>query len=485
MNISRITLFIVSLLAFSISISAAERPNIIVIMCDDLGYADVGFNGSKDIKTPELDRLAEGGTICSSGYSAHPFCGPSRMGFLAGRYPHAIGTPYNLPNTADGFKEADLGGIPVGEILLSKALQDSGYYTGLVGKWHLGVQSEFHPNVRGFEDFYGFLGGGHFYFPEKYKPIYERQLKSGKEPINDYLLPLEHNGQEVEETEYLTDAFSREAARFIEDASQKDQPFFLFLSYNAPHSPLEAKEEDLAMYSHVNDKNRRVYSGMMQAVDRGVGRVVEALKKTGEYEDTLIVFTSDNGGKLSLGANNYPLKHGKGSASEGGFRVPFFFHWPEHVPAGKVFDHPVTSLDLYPTFLGLSGAKLPGGKTLDGLDIMPNLKEGSNPRPGGMIFATRHRGGFSEISGRHDRWKVIRDSKEGPWRLYDLDTDIGETRDVSAYNPERLQELVAEVKEWTETHVEPRWFHSVEEMKSWKKESMPRYEEVFELLQTK
>ncbi len=480
MRFSTIPLSIVCFVAGSVWASATERPNIVVIMCDDLGYADVGFNGSPDILTPELDRLAEGGTIFSSGYAAHPFCGPSRMGFLAGRYPHGMGTPYNLPNLADGFLESDAEGIPVDEILLSKALQTAGYYTGLVGKWHLGVEPEFHPNARGFDEFYGFLAGGHAYFPSKYQPQYERQRKAGRKLINDYLLPLERNGEQVKETEYLTDAFAREAAGFIERASEKEQPFFLFLSLNAPHSPLEAKDEDLALYPNIEDKKRRTYAGMMSAVDRGVGRLVASLKESGEYESTLIVFTSDNGGKLSLGASNAPLKHGKGSASEGGFRVPLFFHWPEQVPAGQVFSHSVSSLDFYPTFAGLGHVEVAEGKTLDGVDIWAGLRSGEDARDGSMIFATRHRGGFSEISGRKNNWKVIRDTEKGPWRLYDVNTDLGEKYDLSSQYPERLKDLVAAVQQWAKTHTEPRWFHSVQERDGWVKDGMPRYEDAFQ-----
>ena len=204
----------------------------------------------------------------------------------------------------------------------------------------MGVKADYHPNRRGFDDFYGFLGGGHQYFPARYRPIYERQTRSGKAFINDYVTPLERNGKQARETEYITDGLSREAVRFVKDAAAKQQPFFLYLAYNAPHSPLEAKEDDLVRFSSIQDKKRRTYAAMVYAVDRGVGKLVQALTMTGEFDETLIVFLSDNGGKLSLGANNGPLRDGKGSTFEGGFRVPMFFHWPNRVPAGRRFDHP-------------------------------------------------------------------------------------------------------------------------------------------------
>lgn len=473
-------LIILGLFALTHCFTSAEapRPNIIVILCDDLGYADVGFNGSKDIKTPELDRLAEAGTIFSSAYVAHPFCGPSRMGLMAGRYPHEFGAPFNLPNAGLGIEEYNREGIDVNEVLMSTVLQQAGYFTGAIGKWHMGIDPPFHPNVRGFDDFYGFLGGGHQYFPEKFGPIYERQKKAGQKHFNEYIVTLQHNGKEVEEKEYITDALSREAVRFVREAAEKDQPFFLYLAYNAPHSPLEAKEEDLRLYSDIEDKKRRTYAAMVHAVDRGVGELVESLKKSGEYEDTLIVFFSDNGGKESLGADNGPLRNGKGSVSEGGYRVPMFFHWPDHIPTGKIFAHPVTSLDLYPTFAGLAAAELPAKKNLDGRDIWDDLLANRNPREGEMIWALRHRLGFSDVGARRDQWKLRREGI-GPWKFFDVEEDIGENHDLSAQHPELVRSMISEVKQWSKTHTEPRWFYTAKEGEQWEDKSMPRYEETF------
>ncbi|MDQ8180297.1 sulfatase-like hydrolase/transferase [Pelagicoccus sp. SDUM812005] len=475
--ISKTLIYLISVCG--VACSAEERPNIVVILCDDLGYADVGFNGSTDIQTPELDELAAAGTRFSSAYVSHPFCGPSRMSLLSGRYPHPMGTPYNLAPLSYDFPESSTLGIPESEVLISKVLQQSGYRTGIVGKWHLGFEPQYHPNVRGFDDFYGFLGGGHFYFPEKYKPIYERQKKAGKSPIEEYLLPLEHNGKEVDETEYITDGLSREAVRFVKESAEMEQPFFLYLSYNAPHSPLEAKEEDMEPYRHIKDIKRRKYAGMVAAVDRGVGELVDALREAGVFENTLIVFTSDNGGKTTLGANNAPLKKGKGSVSEGGIRVPMFFHWPKVVPSGQLFEHPVSTLDFYPTFADLARAEIPAGKLLDGVALLDAVKKRESPRRGDMVYAVRHRDGFSEISGRRDSWKAIWDTKGGSWRLYNVDKDMAEKNDLSAQYPERLEELKAGIRRWTATHTQPLWFHSVQEMEGWKENEMPRYDDAF------
>ncbi|MDB4459123.1 sulfatase-like hydrolase/transferase [bacterium] len=454
----------------------AAKPNIVVILCDDLGYGDVGFNGAKDIVTPSLDELAAGGTIFSSAYVAHPFCGPSRMGLMTGRYPHFFGAPYNLPHNGDDLDK----GIPESETLISTVLQRAGYFTGAVGKWHMGVTKPFHPNQRGFDDYYGFLGGGHRYFPEQYRPIYERQKKVGKPYINEYFMALEHNGVDAKETEYITDGLSREAVRFVKEASEKDQPFFLYLAYNAPHSPLEAKEEDMAMFPEIKDEKRRTYAGMVYAVDRGVGRLVKALKSTGEYEDTLIVFLSDNGGKLSLGATNGPLREGKGSAYEGGYRVPMFFHWPKHVAAGKRYEHPVSALDFYPTFARLAGASIPKGKQLDGFDIWDAFQAGRSPRKGGMVYALRHRSGFSDVGARRDQWKASRMYDE-PWQLFNVEDDIGEKNDLSGKYPSMLREMVSEAEKWSRGHTAPLWFDAPKVGADWKATGMPNFDATFKV----
>ncbi|MBK1875803.1 sulfatase family protein [Pelagicoccus mobilis] len=470
----RIPSILLSLCFSALAFSEDRRPNIVVIITDDLGYADVGFNGSSDIKTPALDKLAEGGTICSSGYAVHPFCGPSRAGLMTGRYPHEFGSQYNLPRNSDsvvGF------GIPLQEVFISEVLQEAGYYTGAVGKWHLGANDEYSPNGRGFDDFFGFRGGGHKYFPNKYQAAYEKQLKAGVEVIVDNICPLERNGQEVRETEYLTDAFSREAVRFVEDASQRDQPFFLYLAYNAPHSPMEAPAEDVARYSHIPDKKRRVYAAMVDIVDRGVEQLLGALVDKGVYDNTLIVFLSDNGGKLKYGSNNAPLRGEKGETAEGGHRVPMFFHWPEVVPAGRTYEHPISALDFYPTFLSLAKASLPTGKQLDGVDIWDRFLAGESAREGEPLFSMRYEGNATQVGIRVDNWKANYDGSD--WELYNLSSDPGEDHDLSSRYPERLTFLRAKANFWSDTHVEPKWIHDQERGRHWNP-NLPNFEKLFD-----
>lgn len=459
----------------SVSIPATpSKPNILLILCDDLGYADVGFNGSKDILTPNLDNLAKNGTVFTSAYVAHPFCGPSRAALMTGRYPHEIGSQFNLPrnNTPAGK------GIPKEETFISKVLKDAGYFTGIMGKWHLGTDKKFTPNERGFDDFYGFLGGGHKYFPEEYKAAYKRQKENGVVPIWDYLHPIQHNGVEVDETEYITDALSREASRFITDASKKDNPFFLFVSYNAPHTPLEAKQEDLQLFQHIKDKKRRTYAAMVYAVDRGVKNMVNALKATGQYKNTLIIFLSDNGGRPDKGANNYPLREGKGSAFEGGYRTPMFFHWPNVVPSGKIYNHTVTALDFYPTFARLAGTTIPSGKDLDGKNVWDNFLAGKDTHKDESYFILRHRVKWSDVGVRKNEWKALKMYNQ-KWRLYNLQEDISEENDLSKTYPKILNTMIKEAEIWSKTHQQPKWWHNENTEIKWHKEKMPHFDKTF------
>ncbi|MBD1388340.1 sulfatase-like hydrolase/transferase [Neiella sp. HB171785] len=467
-------------LASVFAAGAAERPNILVIITDDLGYGDVGFNGATDIRTPNLDALAADGTTFNAAYNVHPFCGPSRAGLMTGRHPHKFGSQFNLPTS---YLSGGLG-VPVEETFISKTLQQAGYFTGVVGKWHLGETAQYHPHNRGFDEFYGFLNGGHDYFPESFAPAYERQRKNGlKKAIGGYLHPLEYNGKEVQETEYITDGLSREAVNFINKAGEKkDQPFFLYLAYNAPHSPMQAKQEDMDQFPEIKDKKRKVYAGMVYAVDRGVKRVVEALKATDQFDNTLIVFLSDNGGKPKLGASNTPLRGEKGSALEGGTRTPMLFHWPNKVAAGKSFKHPVSTLDFYPTFAALAGADIPASKQLDGKDIWQSLQDGTSPRAGEMLYVMRHRNGFSEVSGRKDNWKIV-NVTGNKWQLFDIEKDIGETTDLSKQYPNVLREMVADMEIWSWQHAEPKWFHIHQEGVHWREKAMPRFHETFNIKQ--
>lgn len=242
---------------------------------------------------------------------------------------------------------------------------------------------------------------------------------------------------------------------------------------------MQAKAEDMAQFPDIKDNKRKTYAGMVYAVDRGVERIVKSLKETGQYDNTLIVFFSDNGGKPNLGANNYPLRGRKGSVLEGGYRTPMFFHWPKKVPQGQTFTHPISTLDLYPTFASIAGAEIPKSKKLDGKNIIQDLIAGTNPRPGEMIYAVRHRNGYSEAAARRDNWKIVKTGKE--WQLFDVANDPSESKELSAKHPLIVREMVAEMEVWSWTNPQPLWFHIHEEGVMWREKAMPRYHETFNL----
>ncbi|QHJ11598.1 Arylsulfatase [Paraglaciecola mesophila] len=464
----------VSSCALATEKAAGEQPNILFILADDLGYNDVGFNGSKDISTPNLDALAKQGVTFDAAYVAHPFCGPSRAAIMTGRYPHKIGAQFNLPEDNSNV------GVSADETFIAQTMKNAGYFTGAMGKWHLGEAPQYHPNKHGFDEFYGFLGGGHNYFPEEFEKAYNKRVAQGLTNINMYLTPLEHNGKEVRETEYITDGLSREAVTFVDKATAKQQPFFLYLAYNAPHVPLQAKEDDLAQFRHIKDKKRRTYAAMVYAVDRGVGRIVSQLKANGQYENTLIVFMSDNGGKLGQGANNYPLKEGKGSVQEGGFRTPMLMHWPKHIKAGNRFAHPVLALDLYPTFAAIGGASLPEGKILDGKNIWPSLMANVAPHENEFIYVLRHRDGYSDAAARRNQYKAVKNHNQN-WKLFNVAQDISEENDISAKHPAILRDMVSSMESWSWNNQQPKWFHRSDEGARWRLKAMPRFDKTFQV----
>lgn len=479
--------------------SGALRPNIVLILCDDLGYADVGFNAKHfgvetDVVTPNVDALASKGMIFPQAYVAHPFCGPSRMGLLSGRMPHCFGGQKNLPDVAKQLRDYNEKGIPESETLISTVLQDVGYRTACIGKWHLGDARPFHPNTRGFDEFFGFLGGGHQYYPSVTDKVEPK--------VNDYQFFLQRNFEDYRSPEgaYLTDMLTDEVTRFVTSSAAGEKPFFLYLAYNAPHSPLQGKKEDLQLLypDHVpanpangldyrDYENRQNYVAMVYAVDRGIGRLVETLNDPngdGDSSDsitdnTLIVFLSDNGGKILQAGNNAPLLDDKGSTHEGGIRVTMFATWPGQLTAGSVFDHPVLALDLYPTFAGLAQADIPEDKQLDGKDIWASIAADSNPHVDDTIFWLRHHGGGNEVSIRRGPLKAYR-KQFGKWQVFDVEADPGETTDLAKSNTEFIQKRVAEGAAWAETHQPPQWHDTEASFQSWFENQMPQYERTFQ-----
>ncbi|OHX63868.1 sulfatase-like hydrolase/transferase [Flammeovirga pacifica] len=467
----------------------SPRPNILLIVMDDLGYADLGFmpHAAKDIYTPNIDKLAQGGTIFTSAYVTHPYCGPSRTGLMTGRMPHVFGAQYNLA-AFSGY------GVAEGEKFMSDVLQDAGYHTGIIGKWHLGEEGDFHPNERGFDYFYGFLGGGHEYFSNTWLPAatYKPEEYTMGSYGKDYNRPMMKNKEYLESDKglYVTDVLTDATLEFLDESKESNEPFFLYLSYNAPHTPLQAKKSDIkGIQEKLGDNaaekgsKRLTYTAMMYNVDYNIKRIVDKLEASGELDNTMIVFISDNGGKTPAGANNQPLKGKKGDAYEGGFRVPMFVHYPNsNMKKGDINDHNFSSLDFFPTFAKLAGAEIPKSKVLDGKDVWENIEKNTDPRKNESIYVLRHFNAFNRTGVVRNNYKLYT-SGDGKWSLFDLSKDMGEKNDIASKNPKMVKLMKNVVNEWTYTWEEkrPEFFDapSYNFEAKWKKFNMPNFEKTF------
>jgi arylsulfatase A-like enzyme len=454
--IVRFLLFLPFLFFISI-ISAA--PNLIVIMADDLGYADVGFNGCKDIPTPNIDTIASNGVRCTNGYVSYSVCGPSRAGFMTGRYQQRFGferNPQYKPNDPDM-------GLTRKEKTIAELLSPVGYYSGIIGKWHLGAHvPTSHPMKRGFNEFYGHLGGGHKYFPQD---LVIKKSEVAKNEAESYRTWILRNHEPVPPRKYLTDEFSDEAVSFI--SRNKDRPFFLFLSYNAPHTPLEATPKYLARFPDIKDKKRKTYAAMVSAIDDGVGLLIESLRENNLEEKTIVAFLSDNGGPTTKNASrNTPFRGAKGDVWEGGHRVPFAMQWKGTLPSGVTYDQPVSSLDFAATMVTLSGAMVSRDKPLDGVNLIPYLTGKKTGSPHEVLYLRKF--DQQRFSVRRGKYKLVIPHKAGRPQLYNLDEDMGETRDLASTNPKILAELNDLRKEWSSQLMEPT-FMGLIHLPSWNK----------------
>lgn len=422
------SLFLLCLFQSVQSQSTREQPNIVLILADDLGHADLSINGSLQIQTPHIDALAAEGVRFTQGYVSSAVCSPSRAGLLTGKNQVKFGYDNNLSENAPGF-DPEYAGLPVNEVTVAEILKDNGYATGLIGKWHLGSKEQFHPTNRGFDEFWGYLNGGHNYF---------RSEENGK----GYLGPILSNYKSPQEITYLTDDKGDECIDFIE--RHKDEPFFLFASFNAPHTPLQATEEDLKLFSHIKDKKRRTYLAMVHRLDINVGRIVEALDENGLSDNTLIVFLSDNGGPVDQNSsNNAPFNGQKGILLEGGIRVPFMMKWNGVLPKGEVYENAVSSLDLTPTFLQMAGINITESDGFDGVDLLPFLTNQTEEIPHETL-KWRFTISAGIIKGN---WKLVRIPDRLPM-LFDLSRDISEQNNVSLENLTITNQLLKELGAW-------------------------------------
>lgn len=417
-------LICVAFTAFTAANAANAKPNILLIVADDLGYADVGVHGCKDFATPNIDSLAKNGVRFTAGYATSAVCAPSRAGLLTGRWQDRFGFRGNPKHGASEW------GLPLDERTFADRLKLGGYKTAAFGKWHLGENQAQHPMSRGFDEYFGFLGGMHDYF--KTKDATWGDIVDGR--------------QTCELNEYLTFAIAKKGCAFIE--RQKSQPFFLYLAFNAPHTPLQAPEDYLKKAAHIANPQRQTYAAMVMALDDSIGRVLKTLRDNGLEENTLVFFMSDNGGPLKQGSapngsKNDPLRGGKIELWEGGIRVPFMIQWKGRFSAGKVIDEPAISLDFLPTAVAAAGIEAQPDWKLDGANLLPLLEgKAQHVQRSGFFWQF----GDQQFATRNGDWKLVKVQQDKG--LFNLPKDISETTDCTAGQGKLAEDMKTQWDAW-------------------------------------
>ncbi len=411
----------------------SRKPNVIVFLSDDVGYGEYGFQGNKQIPTPNIDSIARNGVRFPQGYVSGPYCSPTRAGLMTGRYQTRFGHEFNGGGGAGGKGF----GLPLTEKTIADRLKGLGYATCAVGKWHLGGPPTFLATRRGFDEFYGTVANTPFFNPPNF---IDTRVADEIRPIKD-------------ERFYTTDAYAERAVDWI--GKNKDRPFFLYLPFNAQHAPLQATKKYLDRFPKIEDEKRRTFAAMMSAMDDAVGRVLEKVREIGQEENTLIFFFSDNGGPTKqTTSSNVPLRGFKAQTLEGGIRIPFCVQWKGKIPAGKDYPHPIIQLDILPTAVAAAGGRVDPAWKLDGVDLLPYLT-GANPgKPHEALYWR-----FGEQWAiRKGDWKLVASRLDGKEpRLFNLKDDIGEAKDLSDQEPDKKKELLGDWKKWNTEQIEPLW----------------------------
>jgi len=408
----------------SASVVSADRPpNVIVILVDDAGYIDFGFMGSEDLDTPRIDDLAASGTVFTDAHVSATVCAPSRAGLITGQYQQRF-----------GFEANGTGGIGLSDEVqtIADVFKANGYNTYALGKWHLGEDASDHPNQRGFDEFYGFLAGSRSYFPIKNPSEYNM---------------LQHNGERVIFDGYMTDVLGDQSVKFVEQSA--DKPFFMYLAYNAVHTPMDAKEEDLEKYK---DHPRQKLAAMTWSLDENVGKLVDKLEALNLLENTLIYFLSDNGGAHNNDSKEGPLKGWKGNQFEGGHRVPFVLSYPKLIEGGNTFDGLSSSLDIFTTSLAAAGIEKPKDIILDGSNLLPYLTDEKQGDPHEQLFWRK----LEESGARIGDYKTVR-LKDFGVNLYNLEKNLGETINIAEAEENQLNKLENAFKNWEHSLMTPLW----------------------------
>lgn len=433
MNLKQLILpiLVASLFIGCTTATEEKQPNIIVLLVDDAGYADFGFMGCKDLKTPNIDKLASDGVVFTDAHTSASVCGPSRAGLITGRYQQRFGAECN-PS-----KDRDI--INLEEKTVADAMKAAGYTTAAFGKWHLGDIDGYKPNQRGFDYYWGFLSGSRNYFFNS-----KNDVPGGTHSIRE-------NDQYQKFEGYLTDRLADRCVDFIDRtvSAETEKPFFIYWAPNAVHTPMEATEEDLALFE---GHPRQKLAAMTWALDRAVGDIINKLKSEDIYDNTLIFFLSDNGGAHNNQSSCLPLKGFKGNEFEGGHRVSFTVTYPDKIKGGSKYDGLTSSLDIFATAVDVSGLKETVGKPLDGVSLIPHLTGVNSNPPHDKLFWRKDQ----MAASRDGNLKMLRVTDLG-YRLYDLDSDIGETRDLSQNSSDKLKKMQSEIQKWDSEMMAPRW----------------------------
>ncbi|WOH36601.1 sulfatase-like hydrolase/transferase [Thalassotalea fonticola] len=412
--------------------TSSAQPNILVIISDDAGYSDFSFSGEANFNTPNIDSISQKGVHFPQGYVSASVCSPSRAGLMTGRNQQRFGYFDNLPRKVPEIYSPEYAGLPASEITLAEALQQQGYQTAAIGKWHLGYGEKFHPNVQGFDYFYGIESGSRSYWPNK-----------------KGLGPAQENMTTVKDEGYFTDTLTDKAINYLN--KQGEQPFFMYLSYTAPHTPLHAKPEHLAMFADIQDKKRRALAAMTYSLDQNIGRVLKNLNDKGIDKNTLIFFLNDNGGTESNSAGNRPLTGYKGTVLEGGLRVPYAVSWPAQIKAGQVVNMPASSLDIFATAVAAAGGELAKDREYDGINLLP-VMTGKSAAVERTLFWKRH--GYAAV--RQGDFKLIRLS-DRPALLFNVNEDAGEHINLAEKHPDKVKAMLKALWQWERKHQHAKW----------------------------
>jgi arylsulfatase A-like enzyme len=426
-NAKRFIMAVAAVLLAALTVASAEKPNILVFLCDDVGWAEFGFQGSKDIPTPHIDSIADSGVRFTQGYVSGPYCSPTRAGLLTGRYQTRFGHEFN--------SVARQSGLSLDETTMAARFRSIGYATCAIGKWHLGINPEYRPMSRGFDEFYGTLANTPFFHPTLFVDSRESD-----------------DVQKVTDPDfYTTDAYGERAVEWI--GKQKDKPWFLYVPFNAQHAPLQATQKYLDRFQQIEEGPRRTFAAMMSAMDDAVGKILDKVRAMGQEENTLIFFLSDNGGPTKqTTSRNDPLRGFKSTTWEGGVRVPFCAQWKGKLPAGKTYDSPVIQLDILPTALAAAGVAVQPEWKLDGVDLLPYLTGDKTGKPHETLY---WRFG-QQWAIRHGDWKLVAgNGGDLDGELFNLAEDISESNNLAAESPDKVRELKKLWDQWNAEQAPP------------------------------